>query len=271
MSFYLCDYCFLRPFNIHDSVENVQLIIYNYIAMINLSDRLKTIYDLVAPGETVADVGTDAGLLPASLLESGRSPKVIMTDISEGSLDKCRDYVAKNLSPDFIEGLHYELRLGNGLQVLEPSEVDTVVMAGIGGMLSIEILSDDLELSHSFRRIILQPRRHVGRLRYWLWNNDFHIIREDLAREGRYIWPIITVEHGLRACFVNQDPDDIDCEYPLTLLKFKNDLTGEYLNNALRLEKEKLESKTGGKLTTNLELRTQQHRVSRLEYLISKL
>lgn len=261
----------MRPFNIHDSVENVQLIIYNLTVMINLSDRLKTIYDLVATGETVADVGTDAGLLPTELLLSGRSPQVIMTDISQGSLDKCRDFVAKYLPPTFVEGQHYELRRGNGLRVLAPSEVDTVVLAGIGGMLTIDILSHDKDLSHSFNKIIMQPRRHVGRLRYWLWNNDFHIVREDLAREGRFIWPIITAEHGFRACFVNQDPDDIENEYPLTLLKFKNDLTGEYLNNALRLEKAKLASKAGGKLTTDGELTAQKHRVERLEYLISRL
>ncbi len=239
--------------------------------MINLSDRLKTIYDLVAPGETVADVGTDAGLLPAALLESGRSPKVIMTDISGGSLNKCRNFIAKNLPAGFIEGQHFELRLGDGLQALAPSEVDTVVMAGIGGMLSIDILSRDLSLSHSFKKIILQPRKHVGRLRYWLWNHDFHILREDLAREGRFIWPVITAEHGLRACFVNQDPDDIENEFPLTLLKYRNDLTVEYLENALRLEKEKLDSKASGKLTSPLELKTQEHRVERLEYLISRL
>ena len=261
----------MRPFNIHDSVEKVQLIIYNLTVMINLSDRLKTIYELVAPGETVADVGTDAGLLPAVLLLDGRSPRVIMTDISQGSLDKCRDFIAKNLSPDFVEGRNYDLRLGDGLSVLAPSEVDTVVMAGIGGMLTIDILSRDKDLSHSFSKIILQPRKHVGRLRNWLWNNDFHIVREDLAREGRFIWPIITAEHGSRACFVNQDPDDIENEFPLTLLKYKNDLTGEYLSNALRLEKEKLASKAGSRLTSDSELRTQEHRVSRLEYLISRL
>ena len=104
--------------------------------MINLSERLKTIYDLIDPGETVADVGTDAGLLPAALLKDGRSPRVIMTDISQGSLDKCREYVAKNLPPTFQEGLHYQLRQGDGLTILKPSEVDTVVMAGIGGMLA---------------------------------------------------------------------------------------------------------------------------------------
>ena len=239
--------------------------------MINLSERLKTIYDLIYPGETVADVGTDAGLLPAALLKDGRSPRVIMTDISQGSLDKCREYIAKNLPPTFQEGLHYQLRQGDGLTILKPSEVDTVVMAGIGGMLSIDILSQDPALSHSFKRIILQPRKHVGRLRYWLWNHDFHILREDLAREGRFIWPIITVEHGYRACFVNQDPDDIENEFPLTLLKYKNDLTGEYLENALRLEREKLESKSTGKLTTRTEIQTQEHRVRRLEYLISRL
>lgn len=39
-------------------------------------------------GETVADIGTDHGFLPIFLWENRISPKVIMTDISEGSLNK---------------------------------------------------------------------------------------------------------------------------------------------------------------------------------------
>ena len=45
----------------------------------------------VGQGETVADIGTDHGFLPLYLWEKGISPKVIMTDISQGSLAKARE------------------------------------------------------------------------------------------------------------------------------------------------------------------------------------
>ena len=235
--------------------------------MIRLSERLQKIYDQVLPGESVCDVGTDHGYLPLALLESGRSPRVIMSDISEGSLLKCRENAENMLS----QAAPFDLRQGSGIEVLEPGEVDTVVMAGMGGMLISELLGKDYCHAHSFRRYILQPRKHVGRLRYWLLDNDFTVVHEDLAREGKFIWPILTVESFGRALFVNADPDDIEFEYPLTLLEYKNELTEEYLRNALKLERLKLGSKTAGSLTTFSELRTQRHRVARLEYMIERL
>lgn len=235
--------------------------------MIKLTERLQKIYDQVQPGETVCDVGTDHGYVPLALLESGKSPKAIMSDISAGSLAKCLEN-AKSLLPSASP---FDLRQGSGIEVLEPGEVDTVIMAGMGGMLISEILGKDYRHSHSFRRYILQPRKHVGRLRYWLLDNDFTVVHEDLAREGKFIWPILTVESFGRALFVNADPDDIEFEYPLTLLEYRNELTEEYLKNALYLERLKLESKSEGSLTTFEELRTQKHRVSRLEYMVKRL
>ena len=171
--------------------------------MIKLTERLQKIYDQVRPGESVCDVGTDHGYVPLALLESGRSPKAIMSDISAGSLAKCKvnaEAMLPSLAP-------FDLRQGSGIEVLESGEVDTVIMAGMGGMLISEILEKDYHHSHSFKRYILQPRKHVGRLRYWLLDNDFTVVHEDLAREGKFIWPILTVESFGRALFVNADTE----------------------------------------------------------------
>ena len=54
--------------------------------MIKLTPRLKTIAEEIEKGETMADIGTDHGFLPIYLWEAGLCPKVIMTDISRGSL-----------------------------------------------------------------------------------------------------------------------------------------------------------------------------------------
>ena len=53
-----------------------------------ISKRLEALYEAVNPGESVADIGTDHGYVPILLLQNGISKKVILSDISTGSLAK---------------------------------------------------------------------------------------------------------------------------------------------------------------------------------------
>lgn len=159
--------------------------------MIKLTDRLQSLADQIEQNETMADIGTDHGFLPIYLWENEISPKVIMADISHGSLEKAR-LNGMELYPDE----KFDLRLGNGIQVLENGEVDAVVIAGMGGKLMTQILGEDLTKSRSFRKIIMQPRNGQGKLRYWLVKNGFSIIKETLVREGKYICEIITAVPG---------------------------------------------------------------------------
>ncbi len=155
-----------------------------------LSERLQKIADEIGKGEAMADIGTDHGFLPIYLFQEGISPRVVLTDVSPGSLAKAREDLDR-FGPGCREGI--SLRLGSGLSVLEPGEVETVVMAGMGGMLMTRLLGEDLAKTRTYRKFILQPRRHLGRLRCWLWDQGFTIEREQLARESHFIWPILTV------------------------------------------------------------------------------
>ena len=47
-----------------------------------LTRRLAALYNFVAPGRVVADVGTDHGYLIAELVESGRCPRGYACDIN---------------------------------------------------------------------------------------------------------------------------------------------------------------------------------------------
>ena len=230
-----------------------------------LTPRLQKIADEIKPGETMADIGTDHGFLPLFLWEQGISLQVIMADISKGSLDKAAEN-CRLLAPD----TGFDLRLGSGLEVLAPGEVDTVVMAGIGGNLICELLGKDLQKSWSFPKYILQPRRHIGRLRFWLYDNGFSITNEQLVREGKFICEVLTVIPKEVAMTSQINAEDIEYEFPLSLVRFRNDLTAEYLQGKLRLEREILESMKMGSLTTPKELQKQEYRVYYLTTLLRR-
>jgi tRNA (adenine22-N1)-methyltransferase len=234
--------------------------------MIKLTDRLQTIANEIHIGETVADIGTDHGFLPIYLWEQGVSPKVIMADISSGSLKKAEDncnYLHQEES--------FDLRLGSGIKVLNVGEVDAVVIAGMGGMLMAEILEDDLHKAKSFKKLILQPRTQVGFLRHWLCNNGFSIIKEQLVREGRFICEVITAIPREEYVISNLPSNSIEYEYPSTLIDFANPLTEEYLSNRLNREEDVLTSMKKGSNVTDSQLREQEYRIEYLKGLIERV
>jgi len=234
--------------------------------MIKLTDRLLAIAGEIEAGESVADIGTDHGYLPLFLWERGISHKVVMADISKGSLKKAEDN-CRLLYPDN----DFDLRLGSGIEVLKPEETDCVVIAGMGGILIKNILNEDKEKTLSFKKLVLQPRNNTGILRHWLLNNGFHISNEQLVREGKFICEIITALPGERAVIKDLTPERIEYQYPYSLIEFKGPLTQEYLSRRLRTEKRILSGMEKGSDTKSKELRSQQYRIDYLERLIKKL
>lgn len=234
--------------------------------MIKLTPRLKTISDEIEKGETMADIGTDHGFLPVYLWESGICPKVIMADISRGSLSKAEDN-CRRLHPC----ADFDLRLGSGLEVLESGEVDVVAVAGMGGILMTEIFGADIQKAHSFKKLVLQPRNRIGHLRWWLYNNGFSIVNEKLVREGKFICEVLTAVPREVAVPGDLGPDDIEYEFPHKLVDFRNELTEEYLERKLNLEKQILSSMGKGRFEETEKLRRQNYRVEYLENLLRRL
>ena len=95
-----------------------------------LKGRLLAIANAVPPSRAIADIGTDHGLVPVWLVTNGIAQKAIITDISPGSLAKAESLIKQEGLADKIEP-----RLGDGLLPVKPGEVDTIVIAGMGGML----------------------------------------------------------------------------------------------------------------------------------------
>jgi len=162
-----------------------------------LTDRLAAIAGLVSLGETVADIGADHGYLPLHLVREGISPSAILTDKAPGPLEKARNNVerANALYPG-PEGSSITLRLGDGLSALKDSEVDVVVIAGMGGDTILSILGADPLKAVSFRKYILQPRTKPGILRAWLAETGWTVISEATAEERGRVCEIIVCVPG---------------------------------------------------------------------------
>ena len=100
-----------------------------------LTPRLACIAALVPQGAQLADVGTDHGKLPITLLIEGHIAHAIGSDLREGPLD----HAARNAEE---HGVILPLRLAAGLDGISPEECDTVTIAGMGGQTIAEILQN---------------------------------------------------------------------------------------------------------------------------------
>ena len=144
-------------------------------------DRLTKIFNCIKPSTAVADIGCDHGNLEAMLIRQNRADKVIATDISEKSLAKA---VALCRTLGIVDRVGF--RLGDGLSVLCPGEADTIVIAGMGGILISNILKNNMETART-AELVLCPHSHEGKLRKFLFLNGYQISNECLALEdGRY-------------------------------------------------------------------------------------
>jgi len=189
-----------------------------------LTPRLKTIADLVPQGSIVADIGTDHGYIPVYLIKEKISKKVIAADINEGPLDNARKTIEHHNYSHLIE-----TRLGNGLEVIHPKEIDTLIIAGMGGMLIKDILEANLEIVNSIEYIILQPMNAQDIVRKWLEINKFRIVKEKLAKEGNKLYEIILVVKGKM-----KFEDEIYYEIGYNLINREEPLFKEFILNKLK-------------------------------------
>jgi len=156
-----------------------------------LPERLKAITKYIPPEVRVADIGTDHGFIPIYLVENKIAKYVIATDLNCGSLNKAIDNIKNKNLEMFIE-----TRLGDGLKVLTPGEVEVAIIAGMGGLLIIKILTEGKEIAQTIKKFIFQPMRDADKLRRYLVQNGYKISEEDLVKERGKFYEIITAEHG---------------------------------------------------------------------------
>ena len=71
-----------------------------------------------------------------------------------------------------------ETRLSDGLENLSPSEAEVILIAGMGGGLTVHILSEGLDRIRLAGDLVLQPQSERGAVRRFLLEHDFYIAEE---------------------------------------------------------------------------------------------
>ena len=146
--------------------------------------------EMIPEGARLADVGTDHAYLPVWLLQNGRIPSAIASDVREGPLSRAR---ATARACGCFERMSF--RLCDGLSGIAPEEVDALVIAGMGGETIANILEAAPWVKEKDFPIILQPMSTQAELRGWLWRNGFLCLREKTVFEGETLYSIILARH----------------------------------------------------------------------------
>ena len=155
---------------------------------LELSPRLAAIAALVPQGARLADVGTDHAYLPVRLLLDGGIASVVATDVNEGPLQRGRETAERYGMGTIL------FRRCDGLADIRADEVDTVVIAGMGGDLIARILAAAPWTKQA--HLILQPMTAQEDLRRWLLENGYRIAKETLAQEGKKLYVILSATGG---------------------------------------------------------------------------
>ncbi len=154
----------------------------------NLDARLLAAAAYVECGSRVADIGTDHAHLPIHLIRKGIAEYVYACDINEGPLKNA----AANIAKCGVQNI--ETRLGSGLEPIHPNEINTVIIAGMGGEVIADILEGSPWVKNEGYNIILQPMSSAYNLRRFLCENGFEILAETAVSSAGRLYTVLKVK-----------------------------------------------------------------------------
>ena len=178
----------------------------------NISNRLKTIADMIDSDYHVIDVGCDHALLDI-YLTLNKKIKCTAIDNKEKVINYSKENIEKyNLTSKI------ELILNDGLENIKIHDDDIIVLAGLGTKTILNIIANK-----NIKHLIVQSNDDVYNLRYKLTKSNYKVIDEKIVYEKKKYYTIIKLEKG-KAKYSKKE-----LEYGPILLKEKNKVFDKYL------------------------------------------
>ena len=158
---------------------------------VKLNDkRLLAAATLGRSGKRFADIGTDHAYLPIYLIQSGRSPEGLATDVRDGPVASA----VRNISASGLED-KITVAKRDGLDLIVGFAPDDIYILGMGGELIRDIISASDYVKRHGVRLILQPMTRQEILRTYLYKSGFQAVDETLVRSQGRIYQLTAVEY----------------------------------------------------------------------------
>ncbi len=193
---------------------------------LEVSNRLKKIIELVGTANTVADIASDHGYVPIILLNEDKIKSAIATDINIKPIENLKKNIELYLSPD--KKKYIDVRLGDGLQVINKNEADVIIISGIGFDLMAEILTNIDE--YNFKYLILSSQSKYYQFRKFLHSKKLKIIDEAFVVEDNKEYFIQKV---IQTDTIQHFNDESFYMYSEILIKNKNKELYTYINKRI--------------------------------------
>ena len=155
-----------------------------------ISKRLEMVASLVPKNVRMADIGCDHAYVPIALLQRKQVTLAIGCDLNKGPLEAAK----RNAERLNFDAERLQLRLGNGMQVLSPGEVDVVTIAGMGADLMIDIFSASPDIVESLSRIVVSPNVAPWVVRRWAMEHHFAICEEEVVCDNNRFYEVFAFE-----------------------------------------------------------------------------
>ena len=135
--------------------------------MSKISKRLLTIADFISQEDELVDVGCDHGLLSIYLIENKLCKRVIASDINQNALNNAIDNIKKRK-------LNIETILSDGITNIDLTNINTLVISGMGTSTILHILEDNNKIKN-INKIIIQS------------NNEHEVLRKEMNKKNYYL------------------------------------------------------------------------------------
>lgn len=151
-----------------------------------ISNRLKVIASFIRDNSNVIDVGADHGLLEIYLLEQNKVNSLFAVENKVGPYS-----ILKNNLKDY----NVTLSLSDGISEM-PEYVDTVIIAGMGGILISDILKAHKEKLTNVKQIVVDAHRDNRLVRETICNLGYYIEKEQIVFENNKYYFVISFLKG---------------------------------------------------------------------------
>lgn len=151
--------------------------------------RLEAICSFLSIEDKVIDIGCDHAYVPIYMAKKG-TQKLLATDIHPNALKVAKENIVKNHLEEVIQ-----TSLSDGLDEVDTTGYDTIVIAGMGANTILNILDNKPKLV-PIKKIILQANNDLEHLRFMMMKQHFYLEKECILKDKNHYYTVMCYKKG---------------------------------------------------------------------------